>query len=193
MKRAADPRPAFGRSSREEPPAVSIHLRRLRLTVRTKDEAWAGTDSAVRLWFVVDETHITGDYEAGEHSFLLDHKWHNDFQRGTRDSYEFPLGAESSGRSVDGVPIPPGIQFADWDALRQWELHLEIGGNDKWVFDRYLLEVEVQELKRGAGKPEVIDWGWLELAKHNGDVAMSTAEDEGVAEYIIPLNGRLNG
>ncbi len=172
---------------------MSIHLRRLRFTVRTKDEAWAGTDSAVRLWFVVDESHITGDYEEGEHSFLLDHKWHNDFQKGTRDSYEFPLGNESSGRSIDGVPIPPGIQFANWDALREWQIHLEIGGSDLWIFDRYLLEVEASEMKKGIdGKPEVTEYGWLELAKHSGDIRMSTEENEGVAEYVIPLNGKLN-
>jgi hypothetical protein len=170
---------------------VSIHLRRLRFTVRTKDELWAGTNSAVRFWFEIDESHVTGDYEPGLHSFHLDHKLHDDFQRGATDSYEFPLGTESSGRTRDGQAIPSGIQFANFEELKGWNLHIEIGGGDRWVFDRYLLEVDVKELKKVDGKHEMTDWGWLQLARHSGEVAMSANPSEGVAEYIIPLNGKL--
>lgn len=171
---------------------MSIHLRRVRFTIRTKNEMWAGTNSTVRLWFEIDESHVTGDYEPGLHSFTLDHSMHDDFQKGATDSYEFPLGTDSSGRTVDGVAIPSGVQFSGFDELRDWPLHLEIGGGDRWVFDRYLFEVDVKEMKKVDGKYEITDWGWLQLAKHSGDIAMSTDEGEGVAVYDIPINGKLD-
>ena len=31
--------------------------------------------------------------------------------------------------------------------------------------------------------------GWLEMAKHSGDVAMSSDPDEGLDEYPLELNG----
>ncbi len=172
---------------------MSVHLQRVRFTVHTKNELWAGTNSTVRLWFEVDETQNHPELEQGLNSIVLDHPWHDDFQRGKTDSYELDLGSgSSSGRTRGGVPIPNGLEFADLDEVRSMRFHLEIEGSDCWIFDRYAIGGFFKEMQAVPGEKdrfEIIDLGWIELARHTGDISMSTDPKEGEAEYEIPLNG----
>lgn len=170
---------------------MSLHLHRIRFSVRTKNSFLAGTNSKVRLFFNIEEDHLNTEFDPGLHSIELDHPFHDDFQRGQTDSYELSMGSESSGKERGGVAIPPGIQFTDLDQLRSMHFHLEIDGSDKWILDRYMLAGFIKELRAVSGSKtdvEVIEHGWVELAKHTGDVAMSTDPREGVATYEIVLN-----
>lgn len=173
---------------------MSLHLHRIRFSVRTKNEIFAGTNSKVRLCFQVEEDHLNTEFEPGLHSIDLDHPFHDDFQRGQTDSYELSFGSESSGKERGGVPIPPGIQFSDISHLNNMHFHLEIDGSDKWVFDRCMLAGYIRELRPVGGKKdevELVDHGWVELAKLSEDIAMSTDPKEGEAEFDLPITSKL--
>jgi hypothetical protein len=173
---------------------MSFHLQRVRFTVRTKDQFLAGTNAAVRLWFEVDETQNHPEFDQGLNSIALDHPMHDDFQRGKSDSYELDLVAgKSSGRLRGKTPIPNGLEFGSLEDARSLHFHIEIAGKDRWIFDRYALGGYFVEMRPVAGSKdefEVIELGWIEMAKHKGDVSMSSDPKEGVAEYDIELNGK---
>jgi hypothetical protein len=175
---------------------MSVHLQRVRFSVRTKNQFLAGTNSTVRLWFEVDETQNHPEFDQGLNSIDLDHPYHDDFQRGASDSYELDLGASSSsGRSRGGVPVPNGLEFASLDEARTLRFHLEIGGKDRWIFDRYALGGYFKEMRLVEGTKdeyEIIDLGWVEMARQTGDVSMSTDTNEGVPAYDIELNGKFH-
>jgi hypothetical protein len=91
-----------------------------------------------------------------------------------------------------GRPVPNGLQFDSLDDARTSQLNLWIEGNDQWIFDRYALTgyfVEVRPVAADADTNEEVDLGWLEMARHSGDVAMSSDESEGPEENPIELNG----
>src|SRR5262249_35498009 len=114
-----------------------------------------------------------------------------DFQSGKADSYEVSFGTGSLGEAM-GRPVPNGLQFDSLDDARTLQLKLRIEGNDQWIFDRYALAgyfVEVRPVTADADKYEQVALGWLERARHSGDVEMSSDEDEGCEEYPIELNG----
>ena len=173
---------------------MSVHLQRVRFTVHTKNQFLAGTNSPVRLWFEVDESQNHPEFDPGLSSIDLDHPYHDDFQRGKSDSYELDLGTgKSSGRSRGGIPIPNGLEFANFDEARQLHFHLEIAGGDRWIFDRYALGgyfIEMKPISGSKDEYELIDHGWLEMAKYKGDVSMSADPKEGVQTYDLELNGK---
>lgn len=177
-----------------EGPSMSLHLHRIRFSVRTKNSFLAGTNSKVALYFNIEEDHLNTELEPGLHSIELDHPFHDDFQRGQTDSYELSFGSESSGKERGGTSIPPGIQFSDLEHLRKMHFHIEIDGSDKWILDRYMLAGFIREMRPIADTKdwETIEHGWVELAKHSGEIAMSTDPAEGVARHEIPITAKLS-
>ena len=173
---------------------MPVYLQRVRFTVHTKSQFLAGTNSPVKLGFEVEERHVHATLAPGFHYETLDHPRHDDFQSGKADSYEVSFGTGSLGKSHDGHPMPAGLQFDSLEDARTLGLHLKIEGGDQWIFDRFALGgffVEVRPTTSGAGKYEEVEIGWVEMARHHGDVAMSTDPNEGVSEYEIELNGAL--
>lgn len=172
---------------------MSLHLQRIRFSVRTKNQLFAGTNSRVSLIYVIEDEHNHPGLDPGQYEEKLDHPFHDDFQRGAIDMYEVDLAPGSSGRSAGGVAVPNGVMFRDWDHVKQMEFGLVIDGSDQWIFDRYILTGYFKELRQVEGKPEeyeVLDLGWLEMAKHTGDFSMSTDAKEGEQLHAIPLNGK---
>jgi hypothetical protein len=170
---------------------MSLHLQRIRFSVRTKNQLFAGTNSKVQLVYTLDDDHAHPTLEPGAYSLDLDQPFYDDLQRGHLDSYLVELAQGSSGRAMEGVPVPNGVTFRDADHLRSLDVRLVIHGSDQWILDRYMLAGYLQELRaaEGCGSPEVVDHGWVELARHEGDLAMSTSASEGVAEHRIDLAG----
>ncbi len=170
---------------------MSVYLQRVRLTVHTKNQFLAGTNSKVQLCYQVEEKHLHPKMGPGVYSADLDQPYHDDFQSGKADSYEVSFGTGSLGEAM-GRPVPNGLQFDSLDDARTLQLHLRIEGNDQWIFDRFALAgyfVEVRPVAQDADKYEEVELGWLEMARHGGDVEMSSDEDEGCEEYPIDLNG----
>lgn len=171
---------------------MPVFLQRVRFTVHTKDQFLAGTNSNVKLYFQVEKENGYPEVESGLVGFDLDHPYHDDFQSGKADSYEIEFGSGESKKTRGGVAVPNGLRFESLDAVRKLPVHLEIEGSDRWIFDRYRVGGYFQEMRPAAGSPdkmEVVDLGWLEMARANDEVAMSTNEREGVDAYAIELNG----
>jgi hypothetical protein len=165
---------------------MPFYLQRVRITIHTKKQLFAGTNSTVKLCYRVEETHAHPRLKPGFHAQILDHPWHDDFQSGKTDSYEVNFGAGG----------PDGLRFETLDDARQLQLHLRIEGNDQWIFDRYALAGYFREFRPASGRadePDEIDHGWLEMARHEGDVEMSCDPNEGSEGYPIELNGRFLG
>jgi hypothetical protein len=171
---------------------MPLYLQRLRFSVRTMEHRLAGTNSKVELHYVIDASHNHPTLEPDEYCLHLDHPFHDDFKRGAIDSYEIDLAEGSSMRAENGVAVPNGLYLADWNAARKLVFHLTIDGGDRWDLDRYILAGDFKELRPGAddsAPPEVVDLGWIEMARHEGKLSMSTNPDEGVAEIPIALDG----
>ena len=171
---------------------MPVYLQRVRFTVHTKNQFLAGTNSPVKLGFEIEERHVHPKLSPGLHFEALDHPSHDDFQSGKADSYEISFGTGTLGTGFEGQPIVAGLQFDSLEDARSLHLHLKIEGSDQWIFDRFALGgffVEVRPSSSGVGPAEPIELGWVEMAKHHGDVALSTDPSEGDDEYEIELNG----
>jgi hypothetical protein len=170
---------------------MPVYLQRVRFTVHTKKQFLAGTNSAVKLCYQVEEKHLHPKLGPGVHCADLDQPYHDDFQSGKADSYEVSFGSGSLGQAL-GQPVPNGLQFDSLDDARKMKIHLKIEGNDQWIFDRCALAGYFIEVRPVAGQAEAyeeVELGWLEMARQSGDVAMSSDESEGCEEYPIELNG----
>lgn len=172
---------------------MAVYLQRARFSVHTKKQFLAGTNSTVKLCYVVEEKHLHPKKAPGTYEVVLDQPHHNDFRSGQFDSFEIDFGTGSLGHAL-GQPLPNGLQFDSLEAARELELFLRIEGADQWVFDRSVLGgffVEVRKVgeRDGVGVYEEVELGWLEMARHVGDVSMSTDESEGDEIYPIEING----
>lgn len=172
---------------------MPVYLQRVRFSVHTKRQFLAGTNSTVKLCYRVEEKHLHPKMSPGLYEKVLDQPHHNDFRSGQSDSFELVLGTGSLGQSM-GQPIPNGLQFDSMDDVRTLELLLRIEGSDQWIFDRCILGgffIEVRPIGEELGNYEEVELGWLEMAHHLGDIAMSSDPGEGVEEYRIAINGPL--
>ncbi len=170
---------------------MPVYLQRVRFTVHTKNQFLAGTNSPVKLGVEIEERHVHPKLPPGTHYEALDDPRHDDFQSGKADSYEISFGTGTLGTGFEGQPIVAGLQFDSLDDARSLRLHLKIEGSDQWIFDRYALGgffVEAPSSGASGGRAQV-EIGWVEMAKHHGDVALSTDPSEGDDEYEIELNG----
>jgi hypothetical protein len=171
---------------------MPVYLQRVRFTVHTKKQFLAGTNSLVKLCYEIEERHVHPKLEPGVHCTDLDHAYHDDFQSGKADSYEVSFGAGKLGKAFQGHPVLNGLQFDNLDEAKQMRFHLRIEGDDQWIFDRCALGGYFMEVRPVSGKTdeyEEVELGWVEMAKHSGDVEMSSDPDEGCQEYPIELNG----
>ena len=166
---------------------MPVYLQRIRLTVHTKKQFLAGTNSTVKLSYRVEEGHVHSKLEPGVYDEVLDHPWHDDFQSGKADSYEIRFDTGPAGRAMS-QPIPSGLRFDSMEAARDLELALKIYGGDQWIFDRMALGGFFVEVVADAENQER-EIGWIEMAKNSGDVAMSSDPSEGYEEFPIELNG----
>ena len=167
---------------------MPVYLQRIRLTVHTKKQFQAGTNSTVTLGYQVEPEHVHPKLEPGMHYETLDHPWHDDFQSGKADSYEIRFDTGEPGQAL-GRPIPSGLQFDSLEEARGLQLTLRIDGDDQWIFDRLAVGGFFVEVKRIGENLEEVELGWVEMAKHAGDVEMSSDPEEGYEEVPIELNG----
>jgi len=190
---------------------MPFYLQRVRFSVHTKDQRFAGTNSTVKLCYKIEEKHNHSTLQPGIHSTVLDHPWHDDFQAGKSDSYEVNFGTGRVGKNFMGRPMLNGLLFEKLEDARKMLFQLQIEGSDQWIFDRFKLGGYFMEVRTAAPAPsggeydipetrfdvaetreeeyEEIEVGWLELAKHSGDIEMSTDPNEGCQEWPIKLNG----
>jgi hypothetical protein len=171
---------------------MPYYLQRVRLTVHTKKQAFAGTNSTVKLLYKIEEKHNHPKLEPGIHESVLDHPWHDDFKAGAADSYEVSFGTGRAGKNYMGRPVLNGVQFDAIDDARKMQFRLRIEGSDQWVFDRLAIGgffMEVRPIAGADDEYEEVEVGWLDMAKHKGDIAMSSDPNEGVQELPIELNG----
>jgi len=193
---------------------MPFYLQRVRFTVHTKAQRFAGTNSTVKLCYNIEEKHNHPELTPGIHSSVLDHPWHDDFQSGKSDSYEVSFGTGRGGKNYMGRPMLNGIQFETLEEVRAMQFALRIEGSDQWIFDRFKLggffmevrpavrldsiaadadETEDYGVQEQEADPdpeyEEVELGWLEMARHSGDIEMSSDSDEGYQEWPIELNG----
>jgi hypothetical protein len=171
---------------------MPYYLQRARLTVHTKNQRFAGTNSTVKLCYKIEEQHNHPNLEPGVHESVLDQPWHDDFQAGKSDSYEVSFGTGRAGKNYMGRPVLNGIQFDKLEDARSMKFHLKIEGNDQWVFDRLSLGgyfMEVRPVPGSEEEYEEAEVGWLEMARHKEEVAMSSDSAEGKPQHTIKLNG----
>jgi hypothetical protein len=171
---------------------MPVYLQRVRFSVHTKKEAFAGTNSPVKLCYKIEEKHNHPKLEPGIHETLLDHPWHDDFKTGKADSYEVNFGVGRVGKNFMGRPMLNGLQFETLEDARELIFQLKIEGKDQWIFDRYAMAGFFMEVRPVAGSDEEyeeVEIGWVEMAKYSGDIEMSTDPNEGYEEFPIDLNG----
>jgi hypothetical protein len=175
---------------------MPFYLQRVRFTVHTKKQFFAGTNSTVKLCYRIEEKHGHPGLEPGLHSTVLDHPWHDDFRSGKSDSYEVSFGAAKVGKSSTERPPLDGLRFEALDDARQMQFRLRIEGSDQWVFDRYALAgyfMEARPVPGSTDEFQEVELGWLEMARNQGDVEMSSDPNEGSEEYPLELNGPFLG
>src|SRR3954447_6693315 len=186
---------------------MPFYLQRVRFTVHTKAQRFAGTNSTVKFCYKIEEKHNHPELTPGIHSSVLDHPWHDDFQSGKSDSYEVSFGTGRIGKNYMGRPMLNGVQFETLDEARAMQFALRIEGSDQWIFDRFKLggffmevrpatpfdsiasdagdagDTEDYGVKGEEAAPDVeyeeVEIGWLEMARHSGDIEMSSDEKEG--------------
>jgi hypothetical protein len=171
---------------------MPFYLQRVRLTVHTKKQAFAGTNSTVKLCYKIEEKHNHPKLEPGIHESVLDHPWHDDFKAGKADSYEISFGTGRAGKNYLGRPMLNGVMFEKLEDAREMLFQLRIEGSDQWIFDRLSLGgffMEVRQVPGSEEEYEEVEIGWLEMGKQKGDIEMSADENEGYQEYPIDLNG----
>ncbi len=167
---------------------MPVYLQRVRLTVRTKKQFLAGTNSVVKFGYQIEAKHQHTKLDPGFQYEVLDHPMHDDFKSGKADSYEIAFDTGKAGRAM-GQPIPTGLRFDSLDGARDFQVTLCIDGDDQWIYDRLSLGGFFVEVKPVNGEHEEVELGWLEMARHSGDVQMSSDPDEGYEEVPIELNG----
>ena len=170
---------------------MSVHLQRMRLFATTRNQACAGTDSGVMLWYYVNSHVLTTFPTKGWNSQALARPW-LDRERGHTDVYETDFRSSECELIVSGTTVPRGIAFADFVQSRTGSFWLRMMGQDWWKIEHYYLLGYFQELRHILGTIdafETIDHGWLLMARRDGDVTMSTDPAEGATWHHIELNG----
>jgi hypothetical protein len=93
---------------------------------------------------------------------------------------------------LNGTTVPCGIAFSDFIHARTGAFWLRMVGENWWRIDHYYLLGYFQELRHIRGTIdtfEVVDHGWLLMARQDGNVSMSTDPLEGAIWHHIELNG----
>jgi hypothetical protein len=170
---------------------MSVHLQRIRLFATTKDQAEAGADSGVLLWYYVNSHVLTTFPTKGWNSQELTRPW-KDRERGRTEVYEADFRTGERELIVSGTTIPRGIAFPDFVQARTGSFWLRMTGDECWRIAHYYLLGYFQELRHVLGTIdtfETVDYGWLLMARRDGDINMSIDPAEGATWHHIELNG----
>jgi hypothetical protein len=103
---------------------MPFYLQRVRFTVHTKKRFLAGTNSTVKLCYLIEEKHVHPKLEPGVHDSVLDHPWHVDFQSGKSDSYEISLGTGKLGKSFMGRPMLNEMSSDPKEGVEEYPIEL---------------------------------------------------------------------
>lgn len=164
----------------------------IRLTVRTEDAPYAGTDSLLQVR-VRRDGEVLGVLN-------LDYPTEDDHERGAVRNYDYigstklPRRNDETPLLPDGIgriPMPyPGYGFEFSDGLSDHlVLQLRIRADDMWIKDR--VDLYVQFIRQRATSFDTLAWirdgHWTYIASWTQDVAMSTDSDEGYAIWNLVL------
>jgi len=165
----------------------------IRLRVRTKDAADAGTDSLVQASILRDGNEIR--------LFGLDYATENDLERGAARNYDY-LGPVKLPRHNDKTPeLPPGVgrtpmPYPDWgfefsNGMKgHLKVRLRINGDDLWIEDS--VELHVKQIRLKNTSFDTLAWtedaDWSHVASWKKDVVMSTDSSEGLKEWTLSLS-----
>src|SRR5262245_47240885 len=164
----------------------------IRLTVQTKDAAYAGTDSLVQASVIRDSTELR--------VLNLDYPTENDLERGAIRNYDYsgptklPRRNDKTPQLPDGIgqnPMPyPGYGFEFSSGLNgHLRIRLRIRGDDMWIKDN--VDLYVRFIRLRATSFDTLAWqedpDWTYIASWTQDVAMSTDSDEGVTIWTLNL------
>ena len=165
----------------------------IRLTVKTSDEAFAGTDSLVQATVMRDGNSLR--------VLSLDYLTEDDLERGAIRNYDYS-GPTKLPRSNDQTPsLPPGIGqspmpypgygFEYSNGLSgHLVIQLSIHDDDMWIKDN--VDLYVKHIRQVATSFDTLAWrqddDWTYVSSWTQDVAMSTDSSEGVTTWNLILN-----
>ena len=164
----------------------------IRLTVQTKDAAYAGTDSLVQAGVIRDGSELR--------LLNLDYPTENDLERGAIRNYDYigptrlPRKNDKTPQLPDGIgqsPMPyPGYGFEFSNGLYgHLTLRLRINGDDMWIKDN--VDLYVRYIREKATSFDTLAWiedtDWTYIASWGKDVKMSTDSDEGYTTWSLIL------
>lgn len=177
---------------------MPVRLQTLRLYITTKDVERARTD---------DKVFLQIDLSGKAVPLVRLNNPGNDRERGKTDFYEVSLidgvklsdanGEEvsvSSSGSITSASVPPGVEFESWEALRQLPIFLVTTGANAWRFFKYHLLGEVVYLDPVSNPIDapysILFHDWLLLSSRDGDVVLSTQDDDGGdPRHQLVING----
>ena len=165
----------------------------IRLTVRTEDAPFAGTDSLVQATVIRDGTELR--------ILNLDYPTEDDLERGAIRNYDYigptklPRKNDQTPELPDGIgriPMPyPGYGFEFSNGLSgHLNIRLRIRGRDMWIKDQ--VDLHVIFIRQKATSFDTLAWiedtYWTYIASWTQDVAMSKDSEEGVTTWTLLLN-----
>ena len=165
----------------------------IRLTVRTLDVPFAGTDSLVQAQVIRDGNVLA--------VLNLDYPTEDDLERGAIRNYDYigptklPRKNDQTPELPDGIgriPMPyPGYGFEFSNGLSgHLKIRLRIRGSDMWIKDQ--VDLHVVFIRQIATSFDTLAWvednHWTYIASWTQNVAMSTDSDEGFTTWTLILN-----
>lgn len=165
----------------------------IRLTVKTKDAPYAGTDSLLRAGILRNGSQIA--------LLNLDYPTEDDHERGAIRNYDY-MGPTKLPRNHDKTPpLPPGIgqspmpypgyglEFSD-GLYGHLKVRLTIHNNDMWIKEN--VDLYVRYIRQRATSFDTLAWQedsyWSYIASWDDTVPMSTDPFEGVTAWVLNLS-----
>jgi len=164
----------------------------IRLTVQTKNQQFAGTDSLVQASILRNGTELR--------LLNLDYPAENDLEPGAIRNYDY-MGPTKLPRRNDQTPeLPPGVgqnpmpypgyglEFSN-GMSGHLTIRLRIRGDDMWIKDN--VDLYVRKIRQIATSFDTLDWqedsNWTYVASWTQDVALSTDSSEGHTTWNLNL------
>jgi hypothetical protein len=164
----------------------------IRLTVQTKDQKYAGTDSLLQAKVIRNNNTLR--------VLNLDYPNLDDHERGAIRNYSYSGPTKLPRRNdktpelppgIGQIPMPyPGYGFEFSDGLsNHLKIQLQINGDDMWIKDR--VDLYVKYIRQVATSFDTLAWRrdpfWTYIASWTQDVKMSTDSGEGVTRWNLIL------
>lgn len=161
----------------------------IRLTVRTEDRAYAGTDSLVQAEVFRDGRRLI--------TLNLDYPTEDDLERGAVRNYDYPglpwkndrTPPLPDGIGQDPMPYPDhGLEFSSGMGSHL-KIRLRIRGDDMWIKDN--VDLYVREIRQVASSFDTLAWvedrDWAYVTSWTRDANLSTDGDEGESTWTMAL------